>query len=869
MKKRILNILTVILICGMILVYMPITASAESLYIRKIVSVVYDDSGSMVGSKWAYANYAMQAFCGMLNSEDQLYITYMTKAGVYNYEPEKIDLSSSGIQNSVYSIKNHLDTGGTPYSAVTKAFDKLKSVDDSNPNTQYWLVIITDGDFNDDVYTKKDLEKNFKAYAQTEMPNKTKPQVIMLGIGNSVTVPDEDQSNGVYVYKSADASGIIDSMSQMADRISGRTRLKKSDIKKIDGKTISVSSSIPLLNIAAFVQGSGARIDKAEIVGEKRDIPITRKAELGYSGYGEDLSGGAFLLGDSKNVISAGDYTVRFDKEIDLDNVIVLYEPALEVRMSVTLNGKELSDFSELRNSIEGDTVSVSYKIFEMGTNNEISPSLMPSGTKFDLEVFEDGKSVVKDNSEKRKIDSYTLKNVNTSIKASVTIEGFNPIEYSVDFKPDVYVPRVVYTVSAEFVNNIKSVKLDDIAANTDTAIAFTVYADGNALTDPSEVKALNPVISVSPDGNSGTVTYTADGKIVYLPTAAKNPSPASTDSFNVSVKCTLDNGAFASETYTVLISSYEVIAVSTNDSVKKTELFDNKVSASFYIKKDGVRLDKSSVENNISVSLNEEYAGLKTKTDVSDDGMITVTPYSEEHYELNFWKWWGNYIHYWGLESKDITVTLNHPFGSADNTIDVVGAGLKYELLNVWAPFALEFILVAVIAAYLIRYFTKARFDPNGVLYVGSIDLYSGMGGNRTHSLELRKIRLNRYNKFKYLKNPFKELSISASGVKITAAKGNQIICNNRFPWYSSAVVPKDVNFVINSPDDIISYCDDHDYLIIKEIKPETVMNEQDRRITLDNTIFYFVDAEISYSKNNGKQTEVIENATAFCYGQ
>ena len=109
MKKRILNILTVILICGMILVYMPITASAESLYIRKIVSVVYDDSGSMVGSKWAYANYAMQAFCGMLNSEDQLYITYMTKAGVYNYEPEKIDLSSSGIQNSVYSIKNHLD----------------------------------------------------------------------------------------------------------------------------------------------------------------------------------------------------------------------------------------------------------------------------------------------------------------------------------------------------------------------------------------------------------------------------------------------------------------------------------------------------------------------------------------------------------------------------------------------------------------------------------------------------------------------------------------------------------------------------------------------------------------------------------------
>ena len=45
---------------------------------RKIVSVVYDDSGSMDGDKWAYANYAMQSFCGMLNSDDQLFITYMS-----------------------------------------------------------------------------------------------------------------------------------------------------------------------------------------------------------------------------------------------------------------------------------------------------------------------------------------------------------------------------------------------------------------------------------------------------------------------------------------------------------------------------------------------------------------------------------------------------------------------------------------------------------------------------------------------------------------------------------------------------------------------------------------------------------------------
>ena len=59
--------------------YSPASASEKSTYIKKIVSLVYDDSGSMLGDKWAYANYAVQTFCGMLNSEDQLYITYMSK----------------------------------------------------------------------------------------------------------------------------------------------------------------------------------------------------------------------------------------------------------------------------------------------------------------------------------------------------------------------------------------------------------------------------------------------------------------------------------------------------------------------------------------------------------------------------------------------------------------------------------------------------------------------------------------------------------------------------------------------------------------------------------------------------------------------
>ena len=67
MRRGLTFLLALLLFFG-IAAAVPMYASAQSLYVRKIVSVVYDDSGSMItddsGKNWAYASYAMQAFCG-------------------------------------------------------------------------------------------------------------------------------------------------------------------------------------------------------------------------------------------------------------------------------------------------------------------------------------------------------------------------------------------------------------------------------------------------------------------------------------------------------------------------------------------------------------------------------------------------------------------------------------------------------------------------------------------------------------------------------------------------------------------------------------------------------------------------------------
>ena len=61
MKRRFLALLAILLISS-VLISVPV--SAESLYIRKIVSVVYDDSGSMKGVRNGHMQLCNASFAG-------------------------------------------------------------------------------------------------------------------------------------------------------------------------------------------------------------------------------------------------------------------------------------------------------------------------------------------------------------------------------------------------------------------------------------------------------------------------------------------------------------------------------------------------------------------------------------------------------------------------------------------------------------------------------------------------------------------------------------------------------------------------------------------------------------------------------------
>ena len=69
--KKPLQRLFALLLCLCMLFSLAATAMANTSSAvqvpKKIISVVYDDSSSMYGDRWVYANYATQALIALLN----------------------------------------------------------------------------------------------------------------------------------------------------------------------------------------------------------------------------------------------------------------------------------------------------------------------------------------------------------------------------------------------------------------------------------------------------------------------------------------------------------------------------------------------------------------------------------------------------------------------------------------------------------------------------------------------------------------------------------------------------------------------------------------------------------------------------------
>jgi hypothetical protein len=122
--------------------------ASDSEVRKKIVSVVYDDSGSMIWeNKYSYSDYALQIFTASLGKEDKLNVVRMSNY----YNNNEIDLSNQSIrQKHIDEIRGYQHNAGTPFGTIDTARDWLiKETTHYKDEADYWFVVITDGEFAD------------------------------------------------------------------------------------------------------------------------------------------------------------------------------------------------------------------------------------------------------------------------------------------------------------------------------------------------------------------------------------------------------------------------------------------------------------------------------------------------------------------------------------------------------------------------------------------------------------------------------------------------------------------------------------------------------------------------------------------------
>lgn len=426
--------LTAVLLCLCVLASAVMPALADSDEVRaakKIISVVYDDSGSMQGDSWVYANYAMQALTALLNEQDELYLTYMSDP----YTTLSVDLAN--IDGAVSDIRNWSNAGGTPGEALDTARDKLDDLNETDVTTQFWLVVMTDGviDMSQSVQTWLNNCKSDK------MRNGSKLNVVYLPMGSAAVSAVADKSKGLYVFEASDASTITDAMEDVANLVSGRVSAE--DVIQVDDKTVSFRSDLPMYSISVLSQQSSASVTGASSA--EHSLHVDRNIVLDAADpfwlTATTLHGNAAVINrvdgaGVRQVIPAGEYTITFSEAVDVSSLVIQYEPAIGLKLVMESSGVEVTDPSALA---ADSKVRIELIPVVPGTDEEIDPKTLPKNIGWSIEYYIEDQLV--DEGSGSSLSNVSVQPGRNTVIGTMQIPGFAPSVYKIEFD----VAEIVY----------------------------------------------------------------------------------------------------------------------------------------------------------------------------------------------------------------------------------------------------------------------------------------------------------------------------------------------------------------------------------------------------------------------------------------
>ena len=329
-KRMVICLMAISVLTSMNLI--RVQAAVEHKDTKRVISVVFDNSGSMyVGDEdgirvWCRATYAMEALATMMNPGDEMLIYPMNPIqlgkgdkgtdGIYTYDkPLHISQSEASKIREIYTPV----AGDTHIETIPAACNGVMNA----TADERWLIVLTDGD---EFYknknplggsTKKELES-----ALTECVSQV--NVMYLGIGPKVVNGFNVSGEHLYIEKTAkDTNKVLENLTDMCNTIFGRNV-----VPVVDGK---ISLDVTTKKLILFAQG-----DTVSNVSLTEGTEIASN-ELQYSTYGAGNSSKQKPDTSLKGIMrtygemSAGQFEIANAQKAS--SVAVYYEPDVDLKV--------------------------------------------------------------------------------------------------------------------------------------------------------------------------------------------------------------------------------------------------------------------------------------------------------------------------------------------------------------------------------------------------------------------------------------------------------------------------------------------------------------------------------------------------------
>ena len=512
-------------------------------YKKKVVSVLYDNSNSMNAdgeNRIEMAKYSLEILANLLDkNNDTLYVCPMNdqnKTDAYKLgSPFKIDLKnlSREIESKIINNDKLLSLLNTPAMSIIEAIkpltqeidghSALKKDDEINNNdkddTEYWLVILTDGGFSTDPMGNRTPDRNPETMSKCIedcIKDYSNLKTIYLCFGNSGNLGDQpidlrnDAINEKYpfsaYYVAANKNNytsyeyvqevkniLITNMQDIANKISGRYDAAKQDAVTVNGNNITVNVGklgFAISDIAVLIQNSNAKIN---LTGNS-DLQFEQEGSLiGFSAL-DVKNGSSAVISSKSGYMYEGEIQLNFDGVLDPDSVSVLVKPALFVDAYIEREkdgGWEKVDVQIINSEMKkGDKIRVNYDVRSSAGNEIVDLKNIFTGENGVAEkITYDGESYEKNS-------PIPLKSGNKAISVEISVLGGS---YTMYANLNCFIEENDPTTY-----RIESRKVENVGGNNKKVnFVYTIIRDGRIVPDSEIGKYKLYVTAESPDNRT------------------------------------------------------------------------------------------------------------------------------------------------------------------------------------------------------------------------------------------------------------------------------------------------------------------------------------------------------------------------------